>query len=69
VPETKDEIFTAPEVAEILRVKPYRVLELARMDILPHFKLGRQIRFPAAKIREFIAEGGKALPGGWRKTA
>ncbi len=60
--------YTANELAKILRVKIHRVHELTRQDILPHFKLGCQVRFPARKIQEFIESGGKSLPGGWREN-
>jgi excisionase family DNA binding protein len=62
-----EEIYTAEELAKLLKVKPYRVQELARINILPHFRLGRQLRFPATAIKAFIESGGKTLPGGWRR--
>ncbi len=52
----------------ILNVKPSRVQELVRQGILPHFRLGRQIRIDRQQLRHFIERGGKALPGGWRRT-
>lgn len=61
------DIYTADELARILKVKTYRIHELARQDVLPHFRLGRQLRFPADKIHEFITIGGRSLPGGWRR--
>ena len=62
-----DRILTTTEVARWLRVHEYRIQELARKDLIPHFRLGRQLRFRATSIREFMAAGGKPLPGGWRK--
>jgi len=56
----------ASEVAEILQISRARVYELAREGILPHTKLGRQIRFSKDQLEEFIKNGGKALPGGWK---
>lgn len=61
-----DENYTADEIAELLKLKSDRVHELARLGILPHFHLGRQLRFAGAQIRMFIEGGGKALRGGWR---
>jgi hypothetical protein len=62
-----DENLTAAETALIFKIKIERVQELARLDILPHFHLGRQLRFSRAALTEFIKSGGKKLPGGWRR--
>ena len=56
-------------IAELLDVKPARVYELAQRDILPHIKLGRQVRFDMAKVEAWLEAGGQALPGGWRQEA
>ena len=63
-----DENYTADELAKFLKLKSDRVHELARLGILPHFHLGRQLRFPGSQIRVFIEGGGKALRGGWRRA-
>lgn len=60
-------LMAVEEVADILGVGVHRVYELARADILPHVRLGRQLRFSPEKISEFIEGGGQALPGGWRR--
>ena len=44
-----------------------RLYELARQDLIPHVHLGRQIRFSEQAIRAWVADGGAALPGGWRR--
>ncbi len=62
-------LMAVEEVADILGVRVHRVYELARADILPHVRLGRQLRFSPAKINEFIEGGGQALPGGWKREA
>ncbi len=56
-------------VAKILDVSEDRVYTLAREGILPHVRLGRQIRIDSQVLEEFIRGGGKALPGGWRREA
>lgn len=61
------EILTTDELAEFLKLHRYRVCQLAREKVIPSFRLGRQLRFEAAAIREFIRTGGRDLPGGWRK--
>jgi hypothetical protein len=42
------------------------IYKLAKADVVPAVRVGRRIRFDLEAIREFIAKGGKALPGGWR---
>lgn len=69
VVETITEVLTTNEVARILKVKPSRVQELVRQGILPHFRLGRQIRIDQQQLQHFIERGGQALPGGWRRIA
>ncbi len=63
--------MTLAEAADYLRVKYGRAAELVRQDILPHFRLGRQIRVSRRQLESFVETGGKALPGpgGWRKEA
>jgi excisionase family DNA binding protein len=68
VVENITEALTTNEVARILKVKPPRVQELVRQGILPHFRLGRQIRIDRQRLQHFIERGGQALPGGWRRT-
>ncbi len=55
-------LLTAKETAEILAVKLPRVYELARRkDILPVgvvIRLGRQIRFSEAALRQWVEDGG-----------
>lgn len=67
--ETETEILTLEEAARILRITYSRAAELARQSILPHVRLGRQIRVSRSALDRFIADGGKSLPGGWRRTA
>jgi hypothetical protein len=37
--------------------------------MLPHFRLGRQIRVSRAQLNEFIQNGGQPLSGLWRREA
>ena len=62
-------LLKADEVAEMLEVSEDRVYQLVRENILPHVRLGRQVRFSAELLNNFIANGGKTWPGGWRKEA
>jgi len=62
-------LLRIPTVAKILDVSEDRVYSLAREGVLPHVRLGRQIRVDSDALEEFINSGGKALPGGWRREA
>lgn len=61
-------LLSLREVAEILSVTPARAAALARENLLPVVRLGRQIRVHPEQLQRFIENGGKALPGGWRRT-
>ena len=65
-PRTRRIVSVKP-VAELLAVTPARVYDLAQRDIIPHIKLGRQVRFDLDKIEAWLESGGEALPGGWRQ--
>jgi len=57
-------------VAPILDVTTERVYEMSRNGTLPVgvvVRLGRQVRIDEDRLREWIAAGGNALPGGWRR--
>jgi excisionase family DNA binding protein len=56
------------QAAAILSISYARAAELARTGMLPVVRLGRQVRIDPQQLELFIAQGGKALPGGWRRT-
>ena len=62
-------IVSVKPIAELLDVKPSRVYDLAQQDLIPHIKLGRQVRFDLDKVEAWLEAGGQALPGGWRQEA
>lgn len=65
-------LMSAKETAEFMGISKDRVLTLARENVLPPgvvVRLGRQVRFNADKLAEWIDTGGQALPGGWKKVA
>ncbi len=64
-----DDMMTLAEAAELLRITYSRAADLARQNILPHFKLGRQVRVSRARLLVFVERGGQALEGGWRREA
>lgn len=61
-------LYTAKDVAQLLLVSEQRVYDLCKKALIPHIKLGRQIRFHPVQIDEWLAAGGTSLPGGWRAT-
>jgi hypothetical protein len=60
-------LLTLSEGAEICAVTYARMAEMARTGLVPAVKLGRQVRLDPEKLALFIDQGGKPLPGGWRK--
>jgi excisionase family DNA binding protein len=67
--ETTTSILTLTEVARLLKIPYARAAELTRQNVLPHFRLGRQIRISRSALDDFIAAGGRPLDGGWRRAA
>jgi excisionase family DNA binding protein len=62
-------LLTIEQAAETLSVSYARAAQLAREGTLPVVRLGRQYRIDPDRLAEFIAAGGRALPGGWRRDA
>jgi excisionase family DNA binding protein len=61
-------LLRVPDVARLLDVKEHRVRELSRQDLIPHIRIGRQLRFDLRQLEAWIEQGGKALPGGWKRA-
>ena len=51
-------LLIASEVAEIMCVTEARVYELARRKMIPHLRLGRQVRFSEKVLLEWVERGG-----------
>ena len=62
-----ERLLTAEQVSVLLQVPRARVYELAREGLIPAVRLGRQIRVSASALDDWIADGGRALPDGWRR--
>jgi putative molybdopterin biosynthesis protein len=60
-------LLTLEDSAKILNVTYPRAAQLAREGIFPTIRLGRQIRVDPDQLADFLARGGRALPGGWRR--
>ena len=52
---TRDEVMTAREVADLLRMPTSTVYELARKGLLPASRLGRTWRFLRPRLEELLA--------------
>jgi excisionase family DNA binding protein len=52
-------LLTAKEVSVAMRIPLARVYELARQNLMPCVRMGRQIRFDENALREWAARGGK----------
>ena len=52
---TRDEVMTAREVAELLRMPMSTVYELARKGVLPASRLGRTWRFLRPRLEQLLA--------------
>lgn len=61
--------LTLREAADVLQVSYHRAAELARQGLIPVIRLGRQVRVCPDQLETFIAKGGRALPGGWRRLS
>ena len=53
---TPEPLVTAEDVARLLSMTPAWVLAEARADRLPHYRLGRRVRFRLSEIEEWTAE-------------
>jgi excisionase family DNA binding protein len=62
-------LLRLPEVARILDLREDQVYALARQNIIPVVRIGRQLRVDPDKLKEWIDNGGKAFDGGWKKEA
>jgi excisionase family DNA binding protein len=52
--------LTAKEVSMLLQIPLARVYELARMNLIPTVRIGRQVRFNEEALREWASRGGSA---------
>ena len=62
-------LISAEEAARRLGVTKPRFYELVRRGMVPAVRLGRQVRVDAASLEAWIAAGGRALEGGWRRSS
>lgn len=68
---TTTELQSSQYGARRLGVTPARFYELCRRKVLPAgvvVRLGRRIRVDPEALERFIADGGRGLSGGWKRT-
>ncbi len=63
------QLLTLAETATLLNVTYSRAAALAREHLLPVVRLGRSYRVDPQALQAFIDNGGKPLPGGWRRRS
>jgi hypothetical protein len=51
-------LLTAVQVAEIFSLTKHRVYEATRLGLIPHVRIGRQLRYDPFRIREWLDGGG-----------
>ncbi|WP_067931240.1 helix-turn-helix domain-containing protein [Alicyclobacillus kakegawensis] len=62
-------LLTVPQVADMLAVPEHAVYRMAREKLIPVIRIGRLLRFDPEALQKWMAQGGKAFEGGWRKDA
>src|SRR5215469_16071695 len=58
-----------PELRRLIPLSRQGLYSAARQGLIPHVRCGRRIFFDKTQIEAWIAAGGTALPGGWRRKA
>ena len=57
-PDDTDEVLTVPEVAKLLRIGKNAVYDLVGQGLIPHWRLGKHIRFRKSAIVRSLASCG-----------
>jgi excisionase family DNA binding protein len=64
------QLLTVGQASELLNVSESRVYALVREHRLPGVvRIGRTLRVDPVVLQQYIASGGQALAGGWRREA
>ena len=61
-------MLTVAQVSNALGVSRGAVYALIRGQVLPALRVGRAWRVSEKVLANFIEAGGRAWPGGWRKS-
>lgn len=57
-------LVNAKVVADRLGINYARVTELCRQKLIPHIRLGRQLRFDMDEVERWVRSGGRSLDEG-----
>lgn len=61
-------LMDARAAGEVMGVSRHQLYRLAGAGVVPVVRVGRRVMFSEEQLREFVAQGGRALPGGWRNA-
>jgi excisionase family DNA binding protein len=62
-------LLTMKDVAQRLGISLQRTYEMGRLGLLPIVRLGRQLRVEEGRLTSWIQNGGRGLPGGWKRNS
>ena len=62
-------LLTMKEVALRLGISLQRTYEMGRLGLLPVVRLGRQLRVEEGRLASWVEDGGRGLPGGWKRNS
>ena len=62
-------LLTMKDVAQRLGISLQRTYEMGRLGLLPVVRLGRQLRVEEGRLASWIENGGRGLPGGWKRNS
>jgi len=62
-------LLTMKDVAQRLGISLQRTYEMGRLGLLPVVRLGRQLRVEEGRLTTWIQNGGRGLPGGWKRNS
>lgn len=57
--DTQTRVLSPNEVATLLQIRYKTVLELAKRGEIPHFRVGRLVRFDEAALTDWIRGGAR----------
>lgn len=64
---SKRRLATAETLADFLGIPRWRIYYLVRDDMIPHVRMGRQVRFDLDAVERWIKQGGDSVSGQWRE--
>ena len=65
-PPTK-RLYSKHEVELVYGIRANQLASLVKYGVLRCVRVGRRVMYDREVLEDFIAQGGKGLPGGWRR--